>query len=155
MLAELYEIVDPPVVEVERWLLPEEREATIQECLEGRGVTFSEDGSWHVPAEERKAFDLDRYTCFAQFPTDPRYDKPWTEYQVAVQYDWTVNHVIPCLQERGHDITGFPSRQEFLDTWESVPFYPFSQVPITTNAAWNEMERSCRQIAPSHLLYPQ
>lgn len=154
-LAELFEVVDPPEVEVERWILPEEKETTISACLAGHGFTLLEDGvTWEVPDAQRHAYQVQLYTCAARFPTDPKYNRPWGDQQVAVQYDWTVNHVIPCLNERGYDITGLPSRAEFMRTFESAPFYPFSQVRSLENAAWAELAQACRQIAPSRLLFP-
>lgn len=153
-MAEFYGISDPPDVEVQRWVMPEEVGAAINSCVLEQGYKLLEDGvTWAVPEKQKPAFQLAQYSCTAMYPPLPEYTKEWSDKQISAQYDWTIESVIPCLEERGHSITGVPSRQAFIDDYRSNAFFPFSQVSGLSNAEWAELESSCPQIAPSEKLF--
>ncbi|MFF2276808.1 hypothetical protein [Agromyces sp. NPDC058126] len=153
-MAEFYAIEAPPIVEVERWVLPEEVTASVDSCLLDLGFRRLPDTTWEVPEEQWAAFQRESYVCTARYPPMPKYTGEWTERQISIQFDWTVDEVIPCLEARGFNIRDVPSRQVFLDSYLSDPFYPFSQVPISlTNEERYGLETECPQIAPSPMLF--
>lgn len=153
--AEYLKIDNPPEVEIVKWIKPEELQSYSDPCVRDQGFTQRSDLSWDVPEDQISAFNLATYKCWAAYPPLPKYAGPWTDKQRGIQYDWTVDHVIPCLQDHGYTIVGVPSRQTFIDTYLTDPFFPFSQVPLNlTNDQRNQLEQECPQIAPSELLFP-
>lgn len=153
--ADFWRVENPPTVQVVKWVKPEDLQQYTDPCVRDQGFTQRPDLSWDVPGEQDSAFRLASYKCWAAYPTLPKYSAPWSDKQRGVQYDWTVDHVVPCLEERGYTIVGVPSRQTFIETYPTDPFYPFAQVPGTlSNEEWNQLERECPQIAPSELLFP-
>ncbi len=156
--AEAFGIEDPPKVPMIRYVFAEEREATLRACLETEGYPRNETGLYTIPESQRDAYALAQYTCLVRYPVEQRYAQPWGDEQKRIQYRWTVDYVVPCLEERGHPIGEAPSEATFLDRWESDPWYPFAQVRLSAPAAqynieWTELEAECPQIAPSQVLW--
>lgn len=152
-LARSLNITDPPDVEPVRVVAPEDRGPLVEACLAEEGYSSaSEQG---IPTEQIAAYDLASFVCLASYPVDPRFTGTWGERQTTIQYDWTVEEVIPCLAAAGYTTTGLPSREVFLATWSTDPFYPFAQVPpgSLSNEALEDLNRRCPQTAPSELLW--
>ncbi len=150
-------ITDPPEVPVIRLVVPEEKQALVEDCMAREGFTLVE-GAYVVPDEQKPAFDLAQYVCQVSYPIDPTRGGAWTDTQTAIQYEWTVDTVLPCLRALGYRVLGeVPTRQEFLDSWaRDEPYYPFAHIAgkdSLSNEQWTSLERSCPQIAPTDLLY--
>lgn len=153
--AEYLHVDNPPAVKIVKWIKPEDLQSYVDPCVRDQGFTQMADGSWYTPEEQKSAFALARFKCWAAYPTMPKYAAEWTDKERGIQYDWTVDRVIPCLEKHGYSIVDVPSRQTFIDTFSSDPFYPFSQVSEEiSNEKRNELERECPQIAPSDVLHP-
>lgn len=148
-------IADPPQVDVVRLVAPEDRGRFVDACLTEQGYSPTRLSEVGLPAEQTAAFDLVRFTCLARYPVDPDYLRAWSEEQIVVQYEWTVDHVIPCLADRGFLVTDVPSRAEFVTDWPTEPFYPFAQLAdeSLTNDDWDVLNEDCQQSAPSELLW--
>lgn len=155
-LAEYLGVTDPPDIEVVRWVLPEEFSDIEAECLDKHGFPRQADGSYTVPEDQRATFGLAQFECYAAYPVHPRYTREWTEEQIGRQYDWTVQSVIPCLEDQGL-IVGEPppTRSTFIDQWATSPYFPFAFLnsETLTDEEWNELELLCPQQAPSDVLW--
>ncbi len=149
---------DVPDVDVIRYVMPEERQAHQDSCLKEAGYQVDGPGQLFFPPEQEAAAALDQYVCRMKYPPIERYSQPWGDRQVGIQYDWMVEFVIPCLEGEGHPITGIPSRDVFIDSYETDAFYPFSQIQVDQsgedfNVEWERLESTCTQIAPSEVLW--
>lgn len=156
--ATFYGVSDPPDVDVVRYVDTEELDATLRECMTAAGYPTESNGGVNVPEGNEDAFALAQYTCAVQYPVPERYTRTWTDEQIQVQYGWTVDFVIPCLEERNHPIAEPPSESVFVDSWRSNPYFPFSQVSLSVaaenfNRAWAELEEACPQQAPGEVLW--
>ncbi|HEU5224057.1 MAG TPA: hypothetical protein VFU07_10330 [Candidatus Lumbricidophila sp.] len=153
--AEYLHVDNPPTVKIVKWIKPEEGQTYLDPCVRDQGFTQMPDGSWYIPEGQKSAFALATFKCWAAYPTIPKYAAQWTDKQRGIQYDWTVDSVIPCLEKHGYSTVGVPSRQTFIDTYSTDPFYPFGQVSLElSNEERNQLERECPQIAPSDALFP-
>lgn len=153
-------IPDPPEVTPVRWVRPEELQDLTDACLGTQGFPKQADGTMDTPPEKVAAFHLAQYTCALRYPALPRYAKAPGTAQKKIQYDWTVNYLIPCLKARGYDLeTPVPSEATFVETWDSNPFRPFAELDQRysefglTNATWDRLERDCAQNAPSAVMW--
>lgn len=147
-------IENPPTVDVIRIVTPEERGALVDACLAEEGFPVG-DGSQGFPESQLEAFNLAQFVCMARYPVDPEVTGTWTEVQTAIQYEWTVNVLIPCLEGLGYVIANVPSREVFIENWFTSPFRPYAQLPVQSfsneeSAALNEQ---CPQGPPSAVLY--
>lgn len=155
VLAQELNISDPPAVETVRFVKPEDRGPFVETCLAEQGYSATALAEVGIPVEQQQAYELASYVCLTKYPIDAAYAREWSDVQIGIQYDWTVDRVIPCLAERGYTITEVPSREVFVATWSSNSFYPFSQIPpeSLSNEAVEELNRACPQIAPSEMLW--
>lgn len=156
--AEYYGVEDPPAVDVVRYVDTPERDATLRDCLTEAGYPTESNGGVNVPSGNEEAFALAQYTCAVQYPVPERYTRTWSDKEIRLQYAWTVDFVIPCLEDRGHSISDPPSESVFVDSWLSDPYFPFAQVSLAVaednfNQAWAELEDACPQQAPGEVLW--
>lgn len=157
--ADYYGITDPPNVGVTRYVLPEEQQQAQDDCLSSMGFQVDGPGMLYYPAEQEDAATVAQYTCRMQYPVMQHYaQQQWGPDQTYIQYDWTVEYVIPCLEGWGHRISDVPSRDVFVAGWDTEPFFPFAQVQLEAsaddfNAEWARLEATCSQIAPSPVLW--
>ncbi len=158
MWVDFYQIVDAPDVDVVRWVRPEEMGETQDDCLRAAGFQVDAPGQVYYPEEQKQAADLAQYTCRMQYPVMSKYTQEWGSAQLDLQYEWTVEYVVPCLQEQGHPTADIPTKEVFTDQWATDPFYPFAQIKLDLpadayNAEWYRLETVCPQIAPSTVLW--
>lgn len=71
----------------------------------------------NVPPEQRSSFALSRFICQSMYPTDPKYNRPFSDHQLRVLYAYRVNELKPCLEELGHEISDPPSEQGFIEKY--------------------------------------
>ena len=149
--AEYLKIENPPAVEVIRYVDSDESQQVYRECMGEQGFPTDSEGAIDVPIEQQEHFMLSQFTCYVRYPLKQEYAKPDGSEQVSIQYDWTTQFVIPCLEEMGQIIPEPPSRTEFIDQWASAPYFPFQHV-VVSNAHFNEeldaLENKCLQSAP-------
>lgn len=146
-------VENPPPVAVVRWVLPEEVQALVSQCLTEQGFTVHPDGSREAPMDQQQALRLADYECTMQYPAKPVYAGPLVGSQIEIQYEWTVRALIPCLASFGVEILDVPSRAKFVADWSSNPFRPYSQlVDGVTPETYADIEKSCPQNAPSRVV---
>lgn len=147
------DVIDPPEsVEVRRWVRPEEVDRVRRECIEEAGFPANPDGSFSYPGQ-KNSFWRTWYVCQVSYPIIPKYDQEWDRAQIEAQYEWTTKFLIPCLEDHGTIVDHIPSRDVFIATWETSPFYPWKYVPPISGAEALELEYLCLQIAPSDVLW--
>lgn len=159
--ADYFNVEEPPVVEVVRYVGSEEQQQIVHDCTIEAGFTESPYGGFETPEEQLGAFKRAQYICYMQYPLNQKYVKPWGLEEKEKQYDWTVNFVIPCLQNLGYTIDDeVPSKAVFVDQYEYEPYFPFSQLEGQVsasnedfNTAWADLENSCPQMIPDQILW--
>jgi hypothetical protein len=146
-------ITDPPQVPVIRLVTNEERQVLLDACLDQSGW----DTKAGFPVDQKAAYDLANYICMASYPVYPELTGTWTDKQTAIQYDWTVNTELPCLAALGHTVTTpAPTRDEFITTWDTNPYFPFAYIEGSsslTNQERELLEAQCPQNPPSDQLW--
>lgn len=158
-LAEFYGIEHPPEVESVRYVDSDESDWVTRQCLLDAGYSTDDTGMIQHPPGQEEAFALAQYTCRMMYPIAEKYNREWGNAEVEKQYEWTRDFVIPCLEDAGYSISGLPSKEVFVDSWETRPFFPFAQVPTGSwnaagfNERWGELEMRCPQIAPGAVLW--
>jgi hypothetical protein len=123
-LAQMYEITDPPVVEVDREVRPEDLPALVVGCLEQQGFTASISGdgrSWGAEfrSEQKEAWALAEYICQAKYPPQPVFYQPYDEATLARIHSFFVTTSIPCLRDAGLDVSDPPTLATFVDSYRS------------------------------------
>ena len=151
------QIADPPTVPVIRLVVPGERGQLVDACMGERGWATGEDAISEVPSDRAEAYDLDTFVCAASYPVDPARAGTWTDAQTAVQYDWTVDTLLPCLGALGYTVTEPPpSRADFIADWWTDPYFPFAHIEGIDdlgNQRFAQLEAQCPQQAPTDQLW--
>jgi len=108
-----------PVRRVTRTEFPE----VVAECLRDAGFDAGTDpdGSfWFSSApEQAESLAIAIYACIATYPLAPEYYQPFGEAQVGEHYDYLVNVAVPCLASLGYTSTAPPSREEYIETYNT------------------------------------
>jgi hypothetical protein len=148
-------VTDPPKVEPVRLVKPEERGPLVEACMAEQGYSAQRLAEEGIPLEQTDAHALADFTCMASYPIDPIWTRPFGEAQHAVQYDYTVQTLIPCLAKRGFVTRDVPTREVFIATMTTDPFHPFAQIPpgSLSNEELDELNRACPQSAPTETLW--
>ena len=122
--------MDRPEVAIIRLTSYEEWAEVMAQCLNEHGfeVTETGDGGYSTEALSRvqqAAFEIARYVCTAQYPLDPKYRRAPNDQQMNALYDYYVGELTECVTNLGYEVSPSPSRQEFLDTYDTDPWLPF------------------------------
>lgn len=158
-LSQSFGIDDPPQVEVIRAMLPEELDDTLLACVTEEGFPLTAEGVFKIPEGQKTAYNMAQYVCRMRYPVIERYAQPLKAKQIEIQYDWTIQFVIPCLEQQGFRISNVPTEARFIDTWNSDPFYPMAQVSLSEkdarsyNQRMSDLEKTCPQAAPSSVTW--
>lgn len=88
-----------------------------------------------IPAGQTLSYDLAEYTCHAKNLFVP--PAPMDESDIERLYDHQVDYVIPCLAERGHQVSNFPSKETFVDRYFAERTYTLA----TAMAGLSDSER--------------
>lgn len=123
--------------ELVRWVLPEELGYVLAECMTKAGIPMVGEpngslryngpdttGQWSKALKARLA----NVTCFAQFTTDPRTQRPFTESTSEALWYYYRDYGIPCLNARGFESNSeLPSKEEFVAAEAVWTFYKVDQ----------------------------
>ena len=121
-----------PSVERVRFVTPSEQVTAVAACLDGLGyadgaMVFSADGFiiQTTPILDGVRYQLDAYTCQAEYPVDPRVYGALSTAQLDYLYDYYRRWTIPCLNANDYPVPVLPTRQEFLETGSPdwTPYY--------------------------------
>lgn len=158
-LSDSFGIDNPPEVKVVRATLPEELDDTLLACVAEEGFPLTEDGVIKIPEGQQDAYNMAQYVCRMRYPVIERYAQPLKTKQIKIQYDWTIQFVIPCLERQGFKTSNAPTEARFIDTWNSDPYYPMAQVSLSEkdarsyNQRMSDLEKICPQAAPSSVTW--
>lgn len=156
---DLYGLTDLPEVEFIRYVPSEELDFVIRQCVIDQGFPAPDGVNFDVPPENQENMYLAQYVCARQYAIDGKYLGEWTDEQTRLQYQWTVEYLIPCLEVRGYSISEPPSEAAFIDGWNNGgAFFPFQQVALDVpggehGVEWDELERACPQQIPLSIAY--
>jgi len=116
-----------PTVEFSRFIQPDETDEVYTACMEDAGYVGWEQANFNSlggpPAAER----LDLYVCVSRFPVHPAYYGIHTAAQLDAIYDFYRDSLVPCLRGAGLDITGVPTRDEFVKSEFPFAWNPYAQ----------------------------
>lgn len=132
---------DRPEVDTIRLISPEEYGEVMVSCLSEAGhtdVTLTEDGEGFETATsseaEQEALNLAIYTCHAQYPTDPKYSRPFTEEQWQLLYDYVSGELRDCLVDAGHTVSEPPSFDVYVETYYNEDAWsPYSEIGVNAS----------------------
>ena len=68
---------------------------------------------------------------------------------VAFMIAMTVT-LVGCLKDHGYVVANIPSEQVFLDSWDTAPWNPYMQLPVSASAA---LQGTCEPNTPPKLLW--
>lgn len=172
ILREAAQLPDPPPTTLVRVIAPEDQPEVWQSCMQEAGyeVTVTSDGGLvppaNLPADQQDVYEVADYTCHAQYPVDQSLFRTFGEDQLAATYAYYVGVLVPCLRERGVDVTEPPTWESFRTSWLSDGqggFYasdeswvPYDAVDPAVMSAeeWESLTTSCPQAVPFEKLYP-
>ncbi len=161
-LAAGYGLSDPPKVQLERWIRPEELGPISEKCFGEAGfeVRSTPDGQGYeiitqVGKDQRDALHLTAYTCTARFFIDPRAMQPLTHDQLRIIHEFFGDFMIPCLRRLGYTPTDPPTLETFIATYSTTPWSPLKDAGVNENdvEAWDEIVKTCHQGPPAAALY--
>lgn len=159
-LAEIYNVEDPPEVELVRFTTPEEWADVQVECLSENGFAarVSQGGvviEGDVPAEQGEAVNLAFYRCGAAYPSDPRSGQALPRVRAEQQYDHMVTVAASCVEGYGVVVSEPPSMETWLSHYygDQPTWDPFNEA--AEQLSLEELEAvyaGCSRNAPD--LYP-
>jgi hypothetical protein len=123
-----------PEYRVERMITMDEWGAVIAACMNDLGFTSVKDSgdggilSGDMHTSQAEAYDIGMYDCQARYPLDPKYSEPLTDDQLSLIYDYNVDELTPCAEALGYEIGPAPSRQQFIETYDTEPWLPLGDI---------------------------
>lgn len=153
LLASFSMIQDAPEhVPVRRWIRSEEADRVNRECLIEAGFPMNSDGSFSTGGQWESYWRA-WYVCQMAYPVIPRYAGSWGPEQIEAQYAYTLDYLIPCLENYGITSGEPPTKETFIATWDTNPYTPWNSVPNLSGPTALELEDTCPQHAPSGVLW--
>lgn len=149
--AMIWQLEDPPPVEIVRVIDPSEWVRVEAECMAEQGWPKNADGSWPgIPMAQVDGFHRAAYICVGRYPIPSVYQQELSTAQLGRLYDYTVESLVPCLSRHDHEVSDIPSRETFVDSWSQDPWYPYQQVADAglTQVEWDELQQTCPQTMP-------
>ncbi len=133
LLEQYPDAIVPLPSDIDRIRLVDESEwaMTIAECLQSRGFTASSSNGGvsvgPLPPGQDSALAVAQYVCSVEYPVEPT--APLTVDEVGLLYDYFVAELVPCLERNGQSIPDAPSREVFVDQYDSPnSWWPYSFV---------------------------
>ena len=123
---------DRPEVQQVRLITLDEHPQVIVGCLHEAGFpeVTAEDGAVNYSvADEAQgaALALAHYTCAAEYPLDPKFERPLTDEQLRKLYDHYTGRLRECVEAEGHEVSEPPTFEKFVEdqrnqsgTWDPI-----------------------------------
>lgn len=152
-LQETYPDAVRPDVEFVRFVTAQEEPAVLATCLREQGIpaVLDENGvGTTTPIGEEQRYDLAWFACAVQYPRDPSEIQPPTDDELYYVYRFYVDEQMPCLEERGYDISAPPGFDRFRDDWRNGEAYwaPYSDVTESDYATMMATQEACPPLPP-------
>jgi len=153
--AAAYQIADPELVEVRRWILPEDADEYRNRCVPGRGFHRNDAEVWTDVSPARRSWFRDAmYVCAAQYPVIPRNTVVLRHKNLAILYEWLTQTEIPCLEREGYPTAKPPLKREFIASYGKTElFSPYVGISNVAPAELLRLNKLCPQFPPAPLLY--
>ena len=105
------------------------------DCLNERGwgatVTDRGEIAARYPSNKQSEYEMDNLECLRSLGVDP--DAPTPEAVVESSY-LIYKAGAACLEAAGWPVSPVPSLQTFKDTYETNPWFPWTEVPVDSMA---------------------
>ncbi len=123
---------DRPETTQVRFITLDEHPQVIVDCLHEAGfpeVTAEEGAVTYSVADEAQgaALALAHYTCIAEYPLDPKFERPLTDEQLRKLYDHYTGPLRDCVEAEGHEVSEPPVFEKFVEdhrnqtgTWDPI-----------------------------------
>ena len=147
---------DRPEVQQVRSITLDEHPQVIVDCLHKAGfpeVTAEEGAVTYSVADEAQgaALALAHYTCVAEYPLDPKFERPLTDEQLRKLYDHYTGPLRECVETEGHEVSEPPTFEKFVEDHrsETGTWDPISEASANLNGSQVQalMDR-CPDIPP-------
>ncbi len=137
------------------------REVTLDElpaarakCLTTQGFpsTATADGGvfGYVPEGQDEAHQIAKIVCAIEYPLMAKYDKPLSDAQYKLLYDYLTGPLTKCLKDHGFTVPSAPSFQTFTATYgQPSSWVPYKNVNVSGDA-WTQINEACPQV-PANL----
>lgn len=113
-IAGMFQVDDPPAVEVVRVVEPEELQPLVTQCMAEAGFVADSSGTYTFPEDQTASLHLNFYICYAKYPIDDRYLQPMTTDQRLYVRTYWIESAIPCLADLGYVIPQPPTEETYL-----------------------------------------
>lgn len=148
-ISTMYEVADPPSVDIVRVVDPDEQLDLVAECMQEEGwpATAVKDGGLqyqNIP-EQKSAMDEAFYVCFAQYPLAEEYLAVGEEYYKEL-YAYYTKELKPCLERQGVEVSEPPTWDSWMavvETGSSDYWNPNWEIPLDENL--DAIRRACPQ----------
>lgn len=126
-LSTLPEGMEPPERPVVEFKGYQDTWEPLVKCMQEKGWKSSWDpdtdqGGGEYDVDQSAAYGLAFFECEAQYPKYVR--PPWDEGEMERMWDHFTKETIPCLEGEGYTVSGFPSKEAFVDQYFAERRYP-------------------------------
>ncbi|NLG20515.1 MAG: hypothetical protein GX555_03660 [Actinomycetales bacterium] len=154
-------IADPPPVDRIRIVTLDEWASVRVDCLNEAGFPAYIDetgavGMDFASPDQTSAYDLAVYVCMAQYPLDPRHSEELSADQLAIYYDWLLEHPVTCMRERGHPVADPPTLPTFIENYRAtgeVNFFADALPPGQEAEIMSDVLQHCETEPPLEVLF--
>ena len=150
----LYPDAALPEVEIVALVASTEQPQRLVTCLSEAGyeADIASDGGITLPAvtsAQEESMFIALYTCQSMYPIDPQYLDPLTEEQIREVYDYYVEQLTPCVEERDIPVEPAPSFETFTETFGTdAQWHPYANVVGLSHQDLDEILTACPQLPP-------
>ena len=142
---------EPPDVEIERIIHPDDRAEVHVECLTELGfdAEISDSGgiSTTYPEDQFEARQEAMYICNVRFPVHPAFKLQYTEEVLEVHYEYYTGELLECLEREGVEVDTIPSFEVFVEDYQ-VHDWLWSPVMELQASSDGAVHTSCTEHPP-------
>jgi len=157
-VAEAWGIDQPPDVAQVRVVRAAESPGVQAECLTESGFPseVTPDGTGYSISSTSgsdESLALAVYTCAAMYPIDPTQTGALTEAQKELAYRYLSEDLVSCLGSNGYVISEIPSRQTFIETYDTGAWNPYAELISRGESPPEDLFAECPANPPLSLIY--
>ena len=148
-LTAAYPNAELPSVDIVRLIHPNEALVTLAECLRDSGFDATVEGEGvdaSYPLVQAEAYALAHYACNMEYPVHPYHSAPPSNDELLLIYDYYVNSLVPCLSDHGYSTSEAPSSAQFVESYWTNAWLPYSEIGIVSDEEWQRLRADCPEL---------